>query len=192
MEDTLFEIAAPTDKRSIVDALETLDNEIGDYFEALSMEEFFAPQGTAWSPCGHLVHLIKSVSPLARAMALPRLLLALRFGRSRAGSGDFEAVRRRYREALDGGLKAGPYGPSNRPEQLPAAARRGRTLGRWRRAGGELRGVIHRWSEEDLDRYRLPHPGIGKLTVREMLFFTVYHNAHHARRVLERRLKADP
>ncbi len=187
----MFEIDPPTDKQSIANALEKLDGEIGDYFQALSTEEFLAPQGAAWSPSGHLQHLTKAVAPLAGAMRLPRLLLRLRFGRSRTGSRDFEAIRERYHEALSGGLEAGPYGPSSRPAELPPQALRGRTLGRWRRASGELRTALHRWSEADLDRYRLPHPGIGKLTVREMLFFTIYHNAHHARRVHERRPEAD-
>ncbi len=183
----MFEIDPPTDKTSIAAALERLDGEIADYFEALSVEEFLAPQGDAWSPCGHLVHLNKSVSPVAQALRLPKLLLALRFGRSRQGSADFDGVRGRYLEALGRGVQAGRFGPSDRPDPLPPEARRGKTLGRWRRAGGELRAAIHRWSEKDLDRYQLPHPAMGKMTVREVLFFTVYHNAHHARRVHERR-----
>lgn len=183
----MFEIDPPTDKASIVAALERLDGEIADFFEALSVEELMAPQGEAWSPCGHLVHLNKSVSAVTGALRLPRLLLALRFGRLREGSADFEGVRRRYLEALDRGVQAGRFGPSDRPDTLSAEARRGRTLGRWRRAGGELRGAVRRWTEEDLDRYQLPHPAMGKMTVREVLFFTVYHNAHHARRVHERR-----
>jgi len=35
------------------------------------------------------------------------------------------------------------------------------------------------WSELQMDRIRLPHPVLGKLSVREMLFFTLYHNQHH-------------
>lgn len=183
----MFEIEPPTDKPSIAASLERLDCEIGDYFEALSIEEFFAPQAEAWSPCGHLVHLNKAVSAVAQALRLPKLLVALRSGRSRDGSADFDGVRRRYLEALGGGLQAGRFGPSERADPLPPEARRGKTLGRWRRLSGELRGAIHRWTEQDLDRYRLPHPALGKMTVREVLFFTVYHNAHHARRVHERR-----
>ena len=38
-----------------------------------------------------------------------------------------------------------------------------------------------------LDRYRLPHPLIGKLTLRELLLWTLYHNAHHVQRIAERR-----
>ncbi|MCB9182399.1 MAG: DinB family protein [Flavobacteriales bacterium] len=36
-----------------------------------------------------------------------------------------------------------------------------------------------RWSESDLERYLLPHPLLGKLTLREMLYFTLYHVQHH-------------
>ncbi len=183
----MFDFDPPSDKPSILAVLETLDHEIGDYFEALSLDEFLAPQGDAWSPEGHLRHLTKAVAAVAGGMRVPRLLLGLRFGRARRGSRDFEEIRELYLQALGDGLKAGRYGPSSRPDELPPEARRGRTLGRWRRAGGELRTVVRGWPERDLDRYRLPHPGIGKLTAREMLFFTVYHNAHHARRVHQRR-----
>jgi hypothetical protein len=53
----------------------------------------------------------------------------------------------------------------------------------------ELGRRVVSWSEIDLDRYRLPHPLLGKLTVREMLFFTLQHLAHHASKV-EARLEA--
>jgi hypothetical protein len=50
----------------------------------------------------------------------------------------------------------------------------------------QLADVVGHWREEDLDRYRLPHPLLGKLTVREMLLFTVYHNYHHPRSLAAR------
>jgi hypothetical protein len=48
--------------------------------------------------------------------------------------------------------------------------------------------ALQGWSEQALDRLRLPHPGLGLLTVREMLLFTLYHNAHHVFGVAQRRL----
>jgi hypothetical protein len=42
------------------------------------------------------------------------------------------------------------------------------------------------WREADLDRYLLPHPLLGKLTLREMLHFTLYHNYHHVQSVATR------
>ena len=34
-------------------------------------------------------------------------------------------------------------------------------------------------SEHKLDRCILPHPLLGKLTLREMIYFTIYHMEHH-------------
>jgi hypothetical protein len=33
--------------------------------------------------------------------------------------------------------------------------------------------------EERLDQYLAPHPLLGKITLRELTFFTIYHSHHH-------------
>jgi DinB superfamily len=43
----------------------------------------------------------------------------------------------------------------------------------------ELCKKLEKLSEEELDTYLLPHPLLGKLTFREMLYFTAYHAEHH-------------
>ena len=43
--------------------------------------------------------------------------------------------------------------------------------------------VLRNWRDTDLDKYFLPHPLLGKLTIREMLFFTLYHDRHHVNNV---------
>jgi molybdopterin synthase catalytic subunit len=43
----------------------------------------------------------------------------------------------------------------------------------------KLNKVAQKCSEKDLDYYVIPHPLIGKLTLREMLFFCIYHVQHH-------------
>jgi hypothetical protein len=35
------------------------------------------------------------------------------------------------------------------------------------------------FTEEDLDSYCLPHPLLGNLTMREMLYNAIYHVQHH-------------
>ena len=45
---------------------------------------------------------------------------------------------------------------------------------------------LDRWPKGSLDKYQLPHPLLGKITVREMLYFTIYHTQHH-RKILEER-----
>ncbi len=182
----MFDIGTVTTKSGIVAALNTQRVEVGGYLAAFPTKEFLAPQGEHWSPEGHLRHLIKSVRAVAKGLRMPRLLLAASFGISRRGSSDFEATKQRYLAGLAAGGQAGRYGPSDGRPEMPAEEWRQVVLDRWKQAMSDLAAAAEAWPEKALDRYRLPHPLIGKLTLREMLFFTLYHNAHHARRIRER------
>ena len=50
----------------------------------------------------------------------------------------------------------------------------------------EFAQAVSQWRPPALDRTRLPHPLLGRLTVREMVHFTLLHNVHHVA-VAERR-----
>ncbi len=175
-----FEVApSPRSARGIAASLKALEAETADRFGELSDEEFLAPQGSHWSPAGHLRHLAKSVRAVARGMRLPAVAL-LFFGLARGRSRSYEEIREAYGEALAAGGKAGRFAPGGGERD------RDSVISEWLSSNRQLTDALAEWSEKALDRYRLPHPLLGKLTVREMLFFTIHHNAHHARRVLER------
>lgn len=174
----MFEIDPPETKSEIEAAVETLSREVDHYLQTLSDATFEAPQGRHWSPSGHIRHLAKSVRAVAKGMNQPKLVLRA-FGRAKS-SRSFDEVLAVYRGALTEGDQAGKFGLSqDRPS-------REEVMSRWRDAQRLLEDAMQGWSESALDRYRLPHPLIGKLTVREMLFFTLFHNAHHVRRIQER------
>ncbi|RZL03090.1 MAG: DinB family protein [Pedobacter sp.] len=42
-----------------------------------------------------------------------------------------------------------------------------------------LMDAVKNWSTDELDEYCIPHPVLGKLTVREMIYFTSIHTEHH-------------
>jgi hypothetical protein len=52
-------------------------------------------------------------------------------------------------------------------------------LARWGRVNGRLQKALEPWNEKDLDTIRMLHPLLGKITAREMIYFTVYHSEHH-------------
>jgi DinB family protein len=185
-EGTLFDTGEPHSQADLVAALRRLHEESEQYLAALPAAVFVAPQGEKWSPADHVRHLAKSTFPLARALGLPRPLLFLRFGVSRRGSRAFPELREVYLAGLAAGGKAGRYAPSPRPIPADTEAWRTQVLGTWRQAHEALLAQAARWPERSLDRYRLPHPLLGPLTIREMLFFTLYHNAHHLRLVAAR------
>lgn len=181
-----FDTGAPRSREELGRSLNALLAEGTTYLTTLPLPVFFTPQGTAWSPAQHVRHLELSSRPLALALKLPRLILRLRFGLASAPSRDFATMREVYLGALSRGATAGRFTP--RPEPLPSdlAGRRSELLTGWAGATVELTGALAGWPDADLDRYQLPHPVMGLLTVREMLHFTVYHTSHHLRRVAER------
>ena len=183
-----FDPGEPFSGVEIAAAMARLHEESERYLAAIPAVEFAAPQGGKWSPADHVRHLAKSTFPLVPALGLPKFLLGLRFGRSPAQSRPFAALRDAYRTRLtETGATAGRFAPSPRPAPADSAAWQSEVLASWRGAVTGLVGRMPGWSEAALDRYRLPHPLLGKLTVREMLFFTLYHNAHHLELVAGRR-----
>lgn len=39
--------------------------------------------------------------------------------------------------------------------------------------------ALNPWKEEDMSVYIMPHPAIGKCTIREFVYFTTLHTYHH-------------
>lgn len=153
--------------------------------EALAPECFFAPQGDRWSPAEHVDHLIRSVRPLAMALKVPKIALWLRFGRGARSRPNAEVIERYLGLLASGAGARGRYLPAAEEGSL-SAERQERSLARLAAVGAELAAALGRWSEGQLDRYRLPHPLLGLLTVREMIAWSLYHARHHRALVLER------
>ena len=173
--------SSPSSREEILRALADVEAEVAAFFASLSADELVLRVGDAWTPAEHLAHLNVSVGAVARGVGMPRALLLLRFGPSFAASRPYEAIRETYRATLAGGGRAsGVFVP---PRQEPSGEEierhRAELLARWSRANARLRDALAGWGERSLDRIRLPHPLLGKLTTREMLFFTLYHNQHH-------------
>lgn len=160
------------------------------YWNAIPDEEFVAPMGLAWSPADHVRHLTKSVRAVAKGLQVPRLVLRLLYGRGKGVSMSYHRLVARYQEALARGASAGRFAP--RPEHVPGdpAAYRLALLEEHRAAVHDLADRIMTWDRRQVDGLRMPHPLLGRLTVREMLMFTLYHNQHHVHVVARRRGEA--
>lgn len=180
-------IADPFTREELLVALAEVRDAGREFWLGFDAPEFFAPMGDAWSPADNVRHLLKSNRPVARALRLPKLLLLLRFGMTNGRSRRYAEIVSTYRQALAGGVTAGRFAPRPLAPEERTGAARDRFVGELATSLDELAGAARRWSERALDRLRLPHPALGPLTVREMLFFTAYHNTHHVAGVAARR-----
>ncbi len=179
----------PYSRDELHTALGDAHREVADFFGSLAQEAFFLrPEEEVWSPAENLIHLIKSVRAVNSGMKQPKLALRFLFGTAKGPSRSYDEMQEVYQGALRSGAKASGrfVPPALAPPQDEAPSVRERTLDGWNRSGEALLRTLARWSEKNLDKYRLPHPVIGKLTMREMLFFTHYHDLLHAEIVRKR------
>ncbi len=176
------------------EALETLANEMNGFtatLTSLSDEAFWAVptvEGRVrWSPAQNLHHLIRSSTITRLALRLPGFVLRWQWGTPNRPGRSYAELAKRYDEKLaqvrDG--FANPFGP----KVQPAPGVRARLMRQWRSEQEKFAQTAKGWREEDLDKYLVAHPLLGRLTLRELLYFTAYHTNHHHRLVRERSLK---
>ncbi|HEV8239555.1 MAG TPA: DinB family protein [Thermoanaerobaculia bacterium] len=172
-------VAEPWTAAEIVRDLTAVRAWSARFWQQFDVAEFFAPIGDAWSPADHVRHLVKSNRPVAMALGLPKIVLLLRFGFARRPSAPYSQLVARYHGELAAGLKAGSYAASPLPPERQTAEERQRSLTNLDETAAAVGRALGKWGERALDRLRIPHPAMGPLTVREMAFFTLYHNTHH-------------
>lgn len=159
-------------------ALELVEGEWTAYAAALSLDTFFRePAPGRWSPADHLRHLTLTHERVTVGLRMPRPVLRTLFGPPKTAR-SYADLRRAYRAALAAGGKApARYVPSPDPH-MDAEAQAG-VLRDYAGAAQALRAALAGWPDPALDTHALPHDLLGKLSVREMMFFTVYHDHHH-------------
>lgn len=153
----------------------------GSHFEftamiaSLSEEQFLQAEPGKWSPGQQLDHLVRSVAPLERALNLPKFIPRMLFGKANRPSRSYDEVVARYHDKLaQGGKASGKYVPA-----AVTVAHRDALIDKLNDLVEKLSRSLGSYREEDLDTILLPHPLLGKLTLREMLYFTIYHVQHH-------------
>jgi hypothetical protein len=109
------------------------------------------------------------------AYALPKFAIVVMFGKTNRASKTYDELVIKYKAKLAaGGRASGPFIP-------PAVGfeKKDELIKKYTRQKQKLITKIEKQSEADLDKYILPHPLLGKVTLREMLYFTIHHNVHH-------------
>lgn len=168
-------------KASIQKELSEKHQSFTDYINGLSDSDFMHRKNNEkWSAGQQLQHIYLSVRPVNSALLLPKFILRLFFGKPKENR-TYEGLVSAYQLSLTNGGKAGVlYLPKN-----VSITQRQKLIDDLTNLIHSLNQKIDKLSEEDLDNYILPHPLIGKTTIREMLYFTIYHVGHHQNVIAE-------
>ena len=146
-----------------------------DLIYSLDDVQFVQSRQNKWSAIQQLEHIYLSIKPLTQALQLPPFLLGILFGKARRLSRSYDTIVEKYIDKLANGAKATKkYTPA-----IVAGSKKDDLVKKLQHALHKLTSLIKKFKEEELDSIVLPHPLLGKLTLREMLYFTAYHVKHH-------------
>lgn len=146
-----------------------------NYIISLTDHEFLQNKDGKWSAGQQLEHLYLSIKPITQILSLPKSKITERFGSASRQSLSYDQLVSNYLNLIANGAKAtGQFLP--KPVSIEM---RESLLKVFSDKVEQLELQIKQLSEQDLDEIILPHPLLGDLTLREMLFFTALHVEHH-------------
>lgn len=162
-------------KQQIIEQLQTRHAEFRQMMANFSEAEYLtAPEGK-WNAGQQLDHICRSVSPVNLAFGLPGFALRLFFGKANRPSRTYAALVEKYKSKLAAGGRASkPFVPKKVEWR-----NRENSLQRLENLVDALSKKVETLDDYQLDTLILPHPLLGKLTLREMLYFTIHHVQHH-------------
>lgn len=182
-------ILEPFGKKSILQTLEKVSREVVYTFKSISHEELFAHLDGGWSPIETLEHLIKASKEVKSTLKRSGILLRLRGGKPKHTSRRYAELQQAYLVLLAGGAHVDQNSPA-RIEQPGSRDEidkmRQKAMRRWKTLNNDVRSTLELWREKELEKYQISHPIMGKLTIREMLLLTIYHDLHHLHMIQQR------
>ncbi len=150
-------------------------NDFIKIISSLSEKEFMFSVNDKWTAGQQLHHIVLSVSPLTKIFFLPSFMIKLIFGKANRTSKDYDSLIKKYLIKIDQGGKATKRFVPPTVEYMGREKLISQLTALIKKLVNQLEG----FSEKQLDDLILPHPLLGKLTVREMFMFSVYHVQHH-------------
>ena len=132
-----------------------------DYIGSLSEEEYQYQYENKWSAAQQLDHIVLCVAPLVQVYGMGKAGIEQMFGNVTVIR-DYETHKAAYlgklREVLIGKLS----------QQISILCEK-----------------VNSFSEEELETLAIPHPLLGKIALKEMLYNAVYHVQHHQQQAMQ-------
>jgi len=171
-------------KQDILDQLKKDAQDFASFCNAISDELFFRQPAEKWSIAQNVTHLITSANMTRLAYRLPKFMVRLYTGKPNRPSRTYDELVAKYNLKLQQGGRA-----SGRFVAKAVDKKEGKEtiLADFSKAMDKLVTSMEKnWKDPQLDQYLAPHPLLGKLTLRELGYFTIYHTQHHLAIIKER------
>ena len=91
-------------------------------------------------------------------------------------------IKNAYLIKINSGSGAGVFTPIGENTKIDISLQQ-KLVSDFSKLFGKYKKQILSWEDSDLDKYNMPHPILGNITIREMLLFSIYHLFHHTKKV---------
>ncbi len=166
-------------KSEIVSTLQAQNFEFQDLFSGIPTATFFDGTSQKWSVAHHVKHLTGVLVRIAQGLQNPNLLPKRE---PAIASRDFESLKQFYLNALQAAPLETLQQLGSRvtlEEFSDADLYKSQLILGFSDALISFNTTLETFSELNLETLGMPHPLLGVISTREMLFFAVYHNTHH-------------
>lgn len=176
------------DRFQIVHNTEATFKELTSYCSNVEETIFFKRIDNKWSIAENIKHLTISTKMTNLALRVPKFVLRLLYGKPNRPSRSYEELVSKYNSKLEAGaVSTGKYVPKEKDINKS----KDEMLNDWNALSTKYLSLIkYYWEEDKLDRYIVPHPLLGKITIRELTYFTIHHTKHHLKTIRQRNREA--
>jgi len=159
----------------IIGSSKMVFNQLTELCLQIPDENFFLRPGEKWSIAQNVDHLTRATKTARLAYSLPKFFIRIVGGRPNRPSRSYEELVAKYKLKLEqGGKASGRFIPAS------GIVKKFTLMREWQKANSKyLESLELNWNDQQLDKYIAPHPLLGKITLRELCYFTLYHTEHH-------------
>lgn len=162
-------------KQIIINSLTEKYGDFVSFINVLTTDKYLYSHKEKWTAEQQLEHIILCVKPLVQVFNMDKENIRKTFGQTDKKSRSYEIVLKEYIEKLTSGEKA----PERFIPKESFSITKETLTSTLQNLIKELSLSVDSFSEQELDSLLIPHPLLGSLTLREMLYNAIYHVEHH-------------
>lgn len=164
------------EKQELLKAFKDNHQKFTQYVAHLDPEKFAYTYQNKWSAGQQLMHVLLTLTPFPKILP-SKSYIAEKFGTIGRTTWDYETVLNNY-------LKTERKAPEQfLPEVVISSDQKEEIVSDIQHHIETITSLLSDYSEAALDTLCIPHPLLGKLTVREMFYLMSYHPLHHLKQV---------
>lgn len=168
-------------KKDIIASSEKMFNKFSETCNGINEAAMFEKPGPKWSVAENIRHMVISTNMTNLAYRLPKFMVKMIGGTPNRKPRSYEELKEKYYKKLsEGGRATGRFVP----KPIEVSYGKQKLVNNWKASTAKyLSALAAKRTEEDLDNYLARHPLLGRITLRELCYFTIFHTEHHLKTI---------